>query len=88
MGYSPKREAYRLAEAMGVKIEEFGDSVELEAPRGSVMKASMSHCAVTGRWDLDSAVKMWHGVVRDLKAGVEPCTEADCEYCTDPAWEG
>ena len=66
-------------------------TVTADAPDGLVFKATQLHQLISaggteGNPALNKAEALG-SLLDDLKEGVEPCTDADCEYCNPPADE-
>jgi len=78
----PKAECYRLAEALGVEIdEEIGDAW---APEGKIFSETGTHCVVFETSDVVGRIGLnWWALLRILKGGIETCKDPNCEICRD-----
>lgn len=81
---TPKQEALTLISQYGAELQDlsrdrFGLDVNVWLPAGLVWEASACHvisvCFYTDR------PAGWRALLQDLRAGVTPCCQSDCETC-------
>ncbi|MBN1511664.1 MAG: hypothetical protein JXB13_06590 [Phycisphaerae bacterium] len=85
-----KRQVLAVAARFGITIADDGDKIAVDLPRGYVLRSTGLHFtdlryhSPPGAWPKPLA---WGAVLADIADGIEPCTEPDCEVCTDDeAW--
>lgn len=87
-----KQVRLRAAE-LGVTIDDDCDGnpenwlqdVTINAPRGFVFACTGTHHCVSskGNAGLIPKSEVWQSVLDDMAMGLEPCTDPDCEACTE-----
>lgn len=71
-----------VATTLGVTdIEVSPREVDAWSPKGFVFAATGGHSLVVSRWDDDTARDMYRSAIRDLRLGLEPCGDPECEEC-------
>lgn len=79
MGY--KQKVLSLAEQMGVEVTQRDREVVMEAPDGHLFTGPQVHGVVASKWDDESFDDLWKRSLDDLRDGIEPCTDDECEIC-------
>lgn len=83
---SVKQDVLKLAKSIGVGVDYGGSGVDFEVvltcPKGLRFEPGR-HTAVNAIWDDMNSRDCWKGALEDLRNGVEPCDDPECEWCSD-----
>ena len=88
---SPKQAAEKLAAELDVELSAGGGrhfEVAAESPRGFVFAGTGTHGTVSEAEAGKPAADAWRGILADLRGGLSPCKDPDCEICKPEAGGG
>jgi len=81
-----RRQVMAVAAQFGIRVHDDGEKVSIDAPRYYVLKGSGLHFtdvrygAAHGAWPKP---EVWGEVLHDIRDGIEPCEDPECDCCHD-----
>ena len=81
-----KRQVLKRATELGCTVEDYGDAIRVDAPKGMVLSGSHLHWydlyydSPRGAWQKPDA---WAAVLEEMEMGVSLCTDPECDSCND-----
>jgi hypothetical protein len=79
-----KQQVMRVAAKHGITVVDDGEKIAVDLPPGFVLVGSGLHFldlhynSPPGAWNKPDA---WESILDDIREGVEPCTDDDCDCC-------
>jgi hypothetical protein len=76
------RQVKAIAARHDAEVFDDGDSLTVWTPPGTAWTATGCHSVSTGFRGAPRA-QLWASLLADVRQGVQPCTQADCDGCED-----
>lgn len=78
---STRRRVEEEARRLGVTLDIRDGDVDAWSPKGWVFAATGCHSLVASRWDDEKQADLYRSVLADLRLGLSPCEDPECEGC-------